>query len=46
VTVVEVVQRRREPLNESQKLAVQTLKRRQEERGTGGAGDMDAVGDE
>jgi hypothetical protein len=50
VTVAQAEQRLREGLTGSRKRrAVQTLKRRQEERGTGargGARDMDAVGDE
>ena len=47
VTVAEAEQRRKERLTEARKRAVQTLKRRREERGTrGGAGDKDAVGDE
>jgi hypothetical protein len=47
VTVAEAEQRRKERLTEARKRAVQTLKRRREERGTRvGAGDNDAVGDE
>ena len=43
ITVEEAEQRRRERLTEARKRAVQTLKRRREERGTV---DKDAVGDE
>ena len=51
VTVAEAEQRRRECLSESRKRAVQTLKRRREERGKeGGSGEEDSddsdVGDE
>ena len=51
VTVAEAEQRRRERLSESRKRAVQTLKRRREERGKeGGSGEEDSddsdVGDE
>jgi hypothetical protein len=45
--VVEAEQRSREKLTKASKRAVQTLKLRREERGTGGAAeDKDAVGDE
>ena len=47
ITVEEAEQRRRERLTEARKRAVQTLKRRREERGTVQAAvDKDAVGDE
>ena len=43
--MAEAEQRRRERLSESRKRAVQTLKRRREERSTGGdAGDEDSDG--
>ena len=47
ITVEEAEQRRRERLTEARKRAVQTLKRRREERCTGEAAvDKDAAGDE
>jgi hypothetical protein len=47
ITAEEAEQRRRERLTEAHKRAVQTLKGRREERGTGEAAvDKDSVGDE